>query len=462
MNPLLSLLSSSSPFAFQQEQEDLPENYGSFFTGWNNSPSIFGGFQRSIPTWMGNDGLFVQPQLDNSEINDRIGRMRSSYSTDPNYIRNMMPAGFEDYARDLVQKRAAEGYTTQFGADNASRGSDLSEGLFGAENYALGPVDASNFMFLGSRGARPQDNPASAQYKAQQAIQGLGGPKPNYTLPSPEGGPLSYVVATDQELQDASRAFGGRQSDYGTGALHGGLAGSMNEFSRQQAEQKAQAELADRQTRASRDFTQWALRHQNDPMVVEALGPVGTFQRPDQFSEAASAWFDKNQQSQLAYKALGNDLFPLAAPSYHLMDPSGGILNQGATQAVKNDFSSMMAWRPENQIRQQQAYGSIGDGMWGGVLDQNTYSRPDYRQITGQQQPWAQTSSVGGTQWGQGGVQGGSGGLGGLGGIPGVQTPSMGAPGMATGASYSPNPFAAMFGGQKQSQSPWGGPWGGA
>lgn len=406
--------------------------YGSYFSGWSGRPSAFGGEHGAIPTWQGNGGLGVRRSLSDADILGAIGTMRGSYATDPNYIRNMFPVGFEDWARDQTKDAARRGYDWTFGGSNSGNPTDMDFGLGPDNNYGLGPVSAANFMFLGSRGPRPQDNPASSQYAAQAAIRELGGPSPSYSLPSPGEGPLSYTVATDQELKDASRDFGG-------------FSQGLGDFAFNQVEQQAKEDLARRQETARDDFRRWVAGNQHDPMVVEALGPVGTFGSPGALGQAALDWYDQNPRSDLAQRALGSSYGAVTNPSYHLMDPSEGIRNVAGSSTIRDDFSTMMGWRPENQIRQTQAYASMGDGQWGGVLNPETYSRPDFRQITGQTA--SPFSSFGG--------------LGGLGGWAGITTPSLGPSGATTGAAYNPNPLAALAGGDGHEKSPWGGPWGG-
>lgn len=388
-------------------------------------------------------GTMVPRALSNEGIADRIGDMRDGYRTDPNYFRNLLPDGFEGFARSQPDLRTG----------------DMAEGLGPQNNFSLGPVDSTNFMFLGSRGARPQDNPASSAFKVNEALRELGMPGPNYTLPqaaSPAqpgvgnlakaasaGDPLSYVVATDQELDRAGNTFrynnmGGY--DYSNPALK-----QADDWSQEQARIQQQQAYDAAFKQAGNDFAQWALFNVGDPDVKAAFGNADGLVDPRTLRADATSWFAQNSDSDLAKRGLRpGQVGALQNPVRAFTDPSWGALNQFGSQTMHGDFGTMMGDRESNRIRQRQAYNSIGDGQWGGVLNQQTYSQPDFRQITGQQP--AQMSPFGG--------------LGGLGGSSAFQMPSLGSPGMATGAAYNPNPFAALSGDDKN-KSPWGGPWGG-
>lgn len=99
------------------------------------------------------------------------------------------------------------------------------------------------------------------------------------------------------------------------------------------------------------------------------------------------------------------------------------------------DYQAAKVQRPENQIRQQQAYDTqmMGNGAVGGVMPAN-YADPNFGQITGQSSGSfgnfgaSDLTSVDQTQQ-TGAYMGGSG-------------------------AYNPNPFSA---GSFKSQSPWGG-----
>jgi len=424
---------------------------GMFYSGWNGLPTAFGGVngtQSSIPTWEGVDGLAIRRSLSNGDISSRIADTRSTYSTDPNYILNLLPEGYLDYLR--TQNPALTSIAP------------FRSGLGATGNFGLGPVTGANFMFLGSRGARPEDNPESSTYKANAALRELGMASPGYNLPqaaSPAvegmgnlakpatyGDPYSYVVATDGELNNAAYGRGSAAA----GPSFGNMMKSANEWAGQKeidaAQQRHESMLASERDK----FANWAHAHRSDPMVVGAFGDIKNTDTPWSFREDAGKWFDANLGSNLVQKAIGSSQYPLLAPQYHLVDPSEGILNQQGTAAVQSDFQQLMAGRPSNAIRQQQAYNSISDGQWGGVLNPATYSRPDFRQITGQTNS-PQFNSFGG--WS------GLGGLGGMGAFGwGTQQPTMATSGMATGVTYNPNPWAQ---GGERAESPWGGPWGG-
>lgn len=363
-------------------------------------------------------GLLVQPELSGQDISSRIGTMRENYGYDPNYIRGMLPRGAEDYFRGAKDGDIWKGMN-----DGA-----MAEGLGVSNNYSLGPVDETNYMFLGSRGARPEDNPDSALYKANQAIQSLGGAAPTY------GGfdgsnPISYVVPTMRELETAANK-GGDSALIRT-----------DQWASEQARKKMEESLAQIRHQTENQFVQWANFNRADPTVKELFGDWGW--NAVEWNNNVANWFHNNYDNPLVEQVIGpNQVRGLLSPQKYLTDPSWGVLGQAGRETLQSDTPGLLASRQENATRQQQAYNSIGDGQFGGVLNQQSYSNPAFRQITGQQ-PQANGFSSFGT----------FGGLGGLGGAP-----TFGANQLFNGTTFNPNPWSTD---SNQSQSPWGGPWGG-
>lgn len=136
------------------------------------------------------------------------------------------------------------------------------------------------------------------------------------------------------------------------------------------------------------------------------------------YTDAGGAWASQNGMSHQVFDS--GQAATVANPAY---------------QKALADYEAAKVQRPENQIRQQQAYDTqmMGNGAVGGVMPSG-YTGANFGQVTGQK----------------------TGGLGGLGGtdLTAVDQSQQTGAYMGGSGSYNPNPFAA---GSYKSQNPWGG-----